>query len=261
MRQMKTRPDWSAVRALSSGAVVDRKNNVIRGYVVAQRGHFKSQGRGQFDDASLATIVKLYKGAGPMGLKSRFTHPTMSDDGLGSFLGRSRNARLDEDRVRADLHLDPSSFVSPKGNLGQYVLDLAASDPDALSSSLVLQTDQEEQLDEEGRPRLGDDGEPLPPVWRPTKLMASDIVDTGDAVDGLLSAGIDPDGLPLGALWKGCEMLDRVFADQSREVIEARLSGFVARYLAFRFGVKVPPTATPATKADEIRLKLLGLGR
>jgi hypothetical protein len=78
--------------------------------------------------------------------------------------------------------------VVSDGNLGGYVMDLAESDPDALSSSLVLQTEKVQILDEKGRPKKDDKGEDVPPVWLPTKLHASDVVDTGDAVDGFLSA-------------------------------------------------------------------------
>ncbi len=183
----------------------------------------------------------------------------MSDDGLGSFLGRARDARLDGDRVRADLHFDPTAFSGPKGNLAQYVMDLADSDPDALSSSLVLQTEQVHVLDAKGRPALDGDGNEIPPVWRPTILHASDIVDTGDAVDGLLSAGIDPDDLPLGALWKGREMLDRVFAGQSRDVVGARLSAYIDRYLDERYGAAAKPDPN-LERAEEIRRRLRGMG-
>lgn len=236
MRTMPALP--GRLRAMLPGAKplgVDREAKVIRGYVVAQLGAFKTAGRGQFDDASLRQIVDLM-GKHPKGLRSRFAHPTESNDGLGSYLGRAKNPRMDGDRVRADLHLDPTSFSSPNGNLGGYLLDLAESDSDALSSSLVLQADKEAVLDAKGKPALDQDGQPVPPVWRPTKLHASDIVDTGDAVDGLLSAGVDVDGMPLGALWRGAELLDGMFAGQSRDVIEARCKAWLDRYLSLRFG-------------------------
>jgi hypothetical protein len=252
MPAMPVTPDRLAVACLSPGVAVDRQARVLRGYVVAQEGHFKTAGRGQFTRASLAKIVSL--GAGPRGLKSRFTHPSMSSDGLGSFLGRAHGLRLDGDRVRADLHFDPTASTGPKGDLAGYVMDLAESDPDALSSSLVLATDKVEAVDARGRPALDDKGDPAPPVWLPTKLMASDIVDTGDAVDGLLSHGIDPDGLPLGAFWQGCAMLDTILAGASREAAEARLAAWVERYLLAAYG---PPAAT---RADEIRAKLQAIG-
>ncbi len=245
---MKVEPDW--LRAVSVGRPVgvDREGTgKLLGYVVAQEGPFKSEGRGEFDRASLATIVKLGNAARG-GLKSRFTHPDMSSDGLGKFLGRSQNFTLGTVRsaegktvqaVRADLHFDASAHETPSGDLAGYILKLAESDPDALSSSLVLQTDEEQRLEKDGTAVCGPDGEPLPPLWRPKKLHASDIVDTGEAVDGLLSAQLSADGLPLRQLWQGAELLDQVFADQPREVIQVRLLAYLDRYLTRRFGAAV----------------------
>jgi hypothetical protein len=173
----------------------------------------------------------------------------MSNDGLGTFLGRARNARLDGDRIRADLHFDTSAFATPKGDLAGYVLRLAESDPDALSSSLVVDTEKTYQLDEKGNPKIDEEGNELPPVWLPTKIYASDIVDEGDAVDGLLSAGVEVDRLRLSELWHGAEMLDRLFAGQSRDVVEARLLGFLERYLTRRYG-PLPPK--PESACDRL---------
>src|SRR5512146_1524362 len=144
-RKLNTQP--SSLRAISTGRPVnvDRQNSVLRGYVVAQAGSFKSEGRGQFDLESLRKIVSLGNSS-KNGLRSRFTHPTMSDDGLGKFLGRSRSFALGKavdstgktvDAVRADLHFDSSASDTPHGNLADYVMRLAESDPDAISSSLV----------------------------------------------------------------------------------------------------------------------------
>lgn len=240
-------PEW--LRAPSIGPVgVDREAKVIRGMVVAQAGPFKSQGRGEFDDVSLQQIVALMQKE-PVGLKSRFAHPTLSDDGLGRFLGRVSNPRLDKvavrrgdqvvtlSAVRGDLHLDPTSFETPNGNLGKYVLDLAESDPDAFSSSLVLKADQELRLDAKSKKPLTDaSGKSLPPLWRPKELHASDVVDRGDAVDGILSAELSAENLPDEIVRLGSGLIDRAFPDASREVIEARLNAWRDKYLAYRFG-------------------------
>lgn len=258
MRTMPIIPE--RLRANVSGALssVDHQAKVLRGYVVAQAGAFKSKGRGEFDRQSLEGIVALMN-ASPAGVKSRFAHPTESDDGLGKFLGRARDARLDGDKVRADLHLDPSSFSTPHGDLGSYVLQLAESDPAALSSSLVLRTKKEMRLNPNGTPMLGTDGEPLPPLWRPEKVFASDVVDTGDAVDAILSTedgGISVDGLPLGVVWRGVEMLDSLFEDQPAAVVRARVSAWLDRYLSLRFGDDAEqPTGTDAA-ALRRRLRL-----
>lgn len=263
-RSIPVEPEWLKAGVAGRPAEVDRKNNVLRGYVVAQEGPFKTAGRGEFDLKSLEKIVELMRAGPPAGLKSRFTHPSLSSDALGSYLGRARNPSLDKARtadgqlvnaVRADLHLDPSSFSSPKGNLGQYVLDLAESDPDALSSSLVLRTEKEVRLDKDGTPVRDAKGEPLPPLWRPTRLHASDIVDTGDAVDGLLSADqLDIDGLPDAVVRRASEALDTLFAGQSREVVQTRVSAWLDRYLALRYGELTGlPGPSLQEQADAIR--------
>jgi len=242
----------------------DPEAQVLRGYVVATHGRFKDD-RGKFDNQSLGRIVELMNAA-PNGVKSRFTHPDMSNDGLGKFLGRARNAtigtaavtrdgqQLRVPAVRADLHLDPTSFRTPHGNLGQYVLDLAASDPDALSSSLVLRVDKVYDLDEKGQPKTDTKGNRLPPLWLPREIHGTDIVDTGAAVDGILSVGT----LPLAALWQApetidrgdfpaaCRLLDSVFAGQSGDVIRTRALSWLERYLDRRGdtgGVRAQATA------------------
>ncbi len=252
-------PSWLRASFSSHSVGVDRKANVLRGYVVAQAGPFKSDGRGEFDWQSLETLVKLGNQK-DSGIKSRFTHPDMSNDGLGKFLGRAKNLRMDKatdartgqrvDAVRGDLHFDATALdTPPEGGkpLGLYVMDLAESDADALSSSIVVQADQEYRREKDGTLSRDENDNELPPLWRPTVLHASDIVDTGDAVDGLLSANLDTDGLPLSALWKGAQLLDSVFAGQSREAIEARLNAYVQRYLGRKFA---EPESLPEVKSE-----------
>jgi len=260
---------------------VDRQAGMLRGYVVAQLGPFKSDGRGEFDRAALETIVKLGNAA-PAGLKSRFMHPTVSDDGLGKFLGRSRDFRLGQaldartgkavSAVRADLKFDSTALdTPPQGGkpLGKYIMDLAESDPGALSSSLVLKADDEYRRKKDGTLELDDRGEPLPPLWRPTELHASDIVDTGDAVDALLSpeelcralsVGVTPELSKVlrfdNVARLGAQLLDGLFAKLDRAEIEARCRSWLARYLAHRFEQETPP-ATPKIDARAQRLTRL----
>src|SRR5262245_47179916 len=107
---------------------VDRDNAILRGYVVAQLGPFKSEGRGEFDQKSLDAIESL-GGNAPKGLKSRLDHATMSDDGSGKFLGRALNFRMATaldvrtgkkvPAVRADLHFDKTALDTPPGGGGK----------------------------------------------------------------------------------------------------------------------------------------------
>jgi hypothetical protein len=269
MPTMKAKPEWLRAAFKSPATRVDREANVLRGMVVAQLGPFKSPGRGSFDKESLSMIVSLANSKSG-GLKSRFTHPDMSSDGLGKFLGRVRDNRMDtalDERtgkivpaVRGDLHFDKTSLdTPPEGGkpLGLYVMDLAESDPAALSSSIVVEPDKFIEDGKGGLVKLGD-GEDAPegvtPLWRPRVLHASDIVDTGDAVDGLLSADLDIERLPLSVLWKGSQLLDAVFLDQSRDVIEERLKAYIERYLNRKFGEPAPAGPTPIL--DSRRLKM-----
>lgn len=248
---------WLRAGVLGRVEAVDRAAQVLRGYVVAQEGPFKSDGRGEFDKPALQAIVKMGNAA-RKGLKSRFGHPTLSEDGLGKYLGRGQNFRMGTAldartnksvaAVRADLHFDPTASDTPHGNLADYVLNLAESDPEAISSSLVLEADEEYRLEKDGTATTGPDGEPLPPLWRPTALHASDIVDTGDAVDGLLSAGELAQALSVGLtpdLQKllrfdnvarlSAQLLDGMFPSAGREEVERRCQAWLRRYLAFRF--------------------------
>lgn len=263
MRVMPAQPEYLRAGFAGRPVGVDRKNEVLQGYVVAQEGPFKSDGRGEFDEAALREIVRL--GNAPRGgLKARFTHPDMSSDGLGKFLGRSRefsmgtaiDARTGKQvkAVRADLHFDPSAHQTPSGDLAKYVMDLAESDPNAISSSIVVKADREFRLNKDGTPQTGPNGEELPPLWRPTALHASDIVDEGDAVDGLLSSDQWANVLRWDHAQRlGAQVLDRMFAGQPREVVESRAGEFLKSYLSRKFGDDAP-VATPRLDARAARL-------
>lgn len=263
-RRLKAAPARLRAAVASGHQGVDREAGIIRGMVMAQAGPFKSEGRGEFDLAGLRKIVELTN-ARPKGLRSSFAHETLSSDGLGRHLGRVRDARMGTATVerggklvkvpaaRGDLHFDPTAFRTPEGDLAGYVMDLAESDPDAVSSSLVLEREEVWRLDGQGRPLEGPDGLPLPPIWVPTRLFASDVVSVGDAVDGLLSAGLSADSLPDAVVRQATHLLDRVLPGQPPEVIRSRLVAWLDRYLSQRF----PARQTPRLDAARARLARL----
>ena len=78
---------------------------------------------------------------GESGLKSRFTHPGMSSDGLGRHLGRLFNVRRFGDQAIGDLHFQESAHKTPDGDLASYVMDLATEDPAAAGLSIVFYHD------------------------------------------------------------------------------------------------------------------------
>ena len=270
MKTLLERPRWLRANFTSEVTAVDRLKNIISGVIIAEEGPFKTEGRGEFDGQSLRTIVKLMREK-PNGLKSRFAHPTLSDDGIGSFLGRFRDPKRDKvlrpadkdsagektfkeiELVRADLHLDPTSFETPKGNLGKYVLDLAESDSEAFATSLVLQVEEEVRLDAKGRRLQDEKGIDLPPLWRPTVLHGSDVVDTGDATNAFLDAGQLSDHI----VRQGAEILDVQFAGQTREVVEARCFSWLKRYLDLRYGVREEEPEDLIVESAEIRRRLI----
>lgn len=260
MKTMPARPQY--LRAATSGRPmgVDRENGVLLGYVVAQEGVFKD-GRGAFNAQSLSEIVKVGN-AVRGGLRSHFTHADLSGDGLGKFLGRAQNLSLGTTvngagetvkAVRGDLHFDQSAYKTPNGNLADYVMTLAESDPAAISSSLVIVPREEPQVDGRGNLKLDKDGEPLPALWFPEKLKASDIVSEGAAVDGLLGAEDDADSLVALA----SQGLDRLFAGQTREVVEARCQEYLNRYLSRRYGEPAKIAAqAPTPNLDSVTARM-----
>ena len=130
----------------ADGGRVDRAGGrysagLIRGAAIITRG--EALGHGAWIDADMLAQVADALNAAPNGIKSRFTHPSLSGDGLGKFLGRAFDARVEGDRVLADVHLSPRSHDTPEGDLGEYVLAMADDEADAFGVSIVFNHDAE----------------------------------------------------------------------------------------------------------------------
>jgi hypothetical protein len=124
--------------------------------------------------------------AQPKGVKSHLTHPdfggpfSLGDDPILLMLGRMKNARVDGDRGRADMHFGRYADSSPRGKLKTYVMDLAEDDPEIAGLSMVFLRDR-------NRERQDQKNEPLPP-GRMKELLTIDWVgDPGANPDGMLS--------------------------------------------------------------------------
>ena len=136
----KYRARTSLATGIAEGAQgVDREARVIRGYSVVTRGEAKGH-EAWIDETFLDQVVAVGN-AIDTGLKSRFTHPGLCSDGLGKFLGRTRNFRRVDGRVVGDLHFAQAGSKSPDGDLAGYVMDLADEDPDAFGASIVFYHD------------------------------------------------------------------------------------------------------------------------
>lgn len=118
----------------------DQEAGLIRGFAVSTVG--EALGHGHWCDAVMLQQIVDLGTAKSNGVKARFTHPGLSADGLGSFLGRVKNLSVDGEVVRGDLHFDQSASDTPDGNLAKYAMDLAESDPEAFGSSIVFMHDR-----------------------------------------------------------------------------------------------------------------------
>lgn len=167
---------------------VDRDKKIIHGASIISTGELI----GHEMDADKTTLqqVLVLSAIPGRGTKVRFGHPAMSASAEGTFLGRARAFRLDgDDTVRADIHLDDTAFRDdgPNGNMGDYVLGLAESDPDAFGVSIVVDGEPEQLVDEDGNPLKDEDGEDRRPALRVKRLWAADVVDEPATGDGLFS--------------------------------------------------------------------------
>jgi hypothetical protein len=72
----------------------------------------------------------------------------MCSDALGTFLGRWKGLRADPDGVtRGNLHLSSTAAESPKGDLRNYVEQMAAKEPDHFGTSIVFSRNWQEEED------------------------------------------------------------------------------------------------------------------
>lgn len=165
---------------------VDRKTSTIAGASAMQVGLVKD-GRFEIDQTTLKQLNE--KGnALKLGAKVRFGHPAMSDDALGSFLGRMRGFRLNPEGTisRGDIYFDETSFRTPRGDLGGYTMDLARSDPSAFGMSVVVLGDREFRMKPDGTREVHPEtGEPLPALLRVKELLAVDFVDSPAATNSV----------------------------------------------------------------------------
>src|SRR3989338_3036975 len=90
-------------RGIKQGFGVDREKGVIRGFAVMTKG-FVNDARGwEIDETTLDQVIQAGNHL-TIGLKSRFGHPMMSSEALGTFLGRVRNFGKEGEVVRAEEH-------------------------------------------------------------------------------------------------------------------------------------------------------------
>lgn len=174
-----------------------RKAGVIRDVSVITRG--EALGHNAWVDTEMLGQVTEAVNRRNKGVKSRFTHPSLSGDGLGRFVGRIMDARLEGDRVKADLHFSDAGHSTPDGDLASYLMDLAEQDGDSfgLSIAFARDTEAEEKFASENTidglfSSPDNDNENDYKHVRLATLRAVDAVDTPAAnPDGLFHQGQD----------------------------------------------------------------------
>lgn len=123
---------------------VNREKGIISNVAVITQGEALGHDL-WIDEVFLKQTVKAGN-EGPKGVKSRFTHPGLSADGLAKYLGREKKFKLDGARVLADLHLSEKvAGSSPDGDLYTYTLNYAEEDPESFGQSIVFYRDWGEE--------------------------------------------------------------------------------------------------------------------
>lgn len=205
---------------------IDREKEIIHGFAVMTKGNVKDMRNWEIDDLTLKQVADAGN-KNKMGLKSRFGHPNMCTEALGTYLGRAKNFRVDGNVVRADLHIDETSHSTPQGDIGKYVLDLAEKDPDAFGTSVVISKMKlEKRINKDNTPVKDNEGKELPPLLRVEALAAVDAVDEPAANNGMFS-GMFPENVQLSEAMTN--FLDSFL--QNPNAVEKTLA-FLERYRA-----------------------------
>jgi hypothetical protein len=247
MPQLDTLADpalFRTTRQAELPAKVDRKANIIFGANLMQVGDLNNgDARPWTVDAESLSQAQKMMSKGNNGAKARFTHPNMSSDGMGSYLGRWKNVRVDGETLRGDLHIADAAFKSPQGDLGTYVMDLAESDPEAFGVSLATRLDYSD-LEEFDKKKTGE-------KWpmRFSDIRAGDIVDEPAATRGGMFDLTTPDLRNLPA--QATVLLSTYFGDAEPEVVRGRINAFLDRYLSNR-GTDPMPSETPVETIEQV---------
>lgn len=189
---------------------VDRDHGIIRGITVARIGPAK--GHDALIDKEFLLQVVDSAAKRPKGIKARFGHPNMCSTALGTYLGRFKNYSYLGDAVKADLFLDESSKTAPSGNLYEYVLGMAETNPDMFGASLAFESTQFHEVSE-----LENDKPVRKRFFRLKELRATDIVDEPAATDGLFSAESLP-GLASRFLDENPQLAELIFSKPDRVI-------------------------------------------
>ena len=166
----------------SSTPTINSESGIIQNVLVVSKGEAK--GHNLFLNDDFLEKTALLGNQAPKGIKARYGHPNMCSTALGTYIGRYHNFRKIDNNVIADLHLDKTSKISPNGNLYDYILQLAATNPDMFGSSIAFKGGEVTTLTEaiENSPKTTTRN-----YASIEALHAVDLVDDPAATDGLFA--------------------------------------------------------------------------
>ena len=130
--------------ALASGITVDRAAGAIRNVSILTVG--EALGHGFTVDAVMLEQVRdSIKAKGAKGVKCRFTHPggdffIAGTDGIEVLVGRVIAREIEGGHLRGDVVLGKYAANMPgKGNVRDYLLDVAEEDPESIGLSIAFE--------------------------------------------------------------------------------------------------------------------------
>lgn len=245
------------LRAAPAGEI-NADKGVIAGVSVCTVGEAKGHGV-NLDSEFVGRVAELGNSK-KQGLKARFGHPNMCSTALGTFLGRFKNFRVDGEQVRADLFVSNEAKETPHGNLYDYVMGMAAHEPDMFGTSIVFTPGRFYKRDAKGNkivyPGWGPDEDetpsehservreyrdaPGPEYVECEELHACDAVDDPAANEGLFSRFAQE--TIAGQITEFLDLHPQVWAaiSDNPSIIEAlakygeRVDEFITRYRAYR---------------------------
>lgn len=190
--------DTAAIAGSVDAAGGDYGAGLIKNVVLAKVGY--ARGWGWHVEQSLIDAVAAFANAYTKGLKCRFQHPQYGILALGSAAAKIKNVRVEGNMAIGDMHILKSAAKSPLGNIGEYLLSMAAESPEDFALSIYGTIGVQYFYNASGdRVEIRSEKEYLEflAMGEGTKwyislgsLEACDAVDEGALTDGLFAAGI-----------------------------------------------------------------------
>lgn len=130
---------------------IDPQNGIISNVILAEKGLNKNGT--YFSDRFLNELLQNATEKGY--IKARFGHPNMCATSLGSYIGRFKNFKIENNAIYGDLHLDEISKVTQVEGRGismfDYIIAMAQNNPDVFGNSIcIIANSIEEQYEENG---------------------------------------------------------------------------------------------------------------